>query len=115
MSAVSLSIIVATTGRTTLGAAVESATSQMQPGDELIVVFDDSGDFGDTPRNQVLDGMVGTHLSMLDDDDEFVPGALDTIRRFPEVHPNRAGIFQQDFGVWGLLWRDQNLLATATG
>ncbi len=46
---VRLSIVVATTGRPTLAAAVASATTQMLPGDELLVVFDASGDAGDTP------------------------------------------------------------------
>ena len=57
-----LSIIMASTGRATLRFALESATSQMLPGDELILVYDDSGDAGDTPRNRVLESASGTHL-----------------------------------------------------
>src|SRR5467141_4080652 len=64
---VRLSIIIGTSGRPTLQAALASATSQMQPGDELIVVFDDSADAGDTPRNRVLDSATGTHILFLDD------------------------------------------------
>src|SRR5438067_3767619 len=78
--AIALSIVVATAGRDTLGASVESATSQMRAGDELLIVFDDSGDAGDTPRNRVLGSLRGTHIMFLDDDDELVPGALDLVR-----------------------------------
>src|SRR5437868_2869658 len=74
---VQLTIIIATTGRPTLPAAVQSATSQMIPGDELIIVFDNSGDAGDTPRNRVLDAAHGTHIAFLDDDDEYMPGAFE--------------------------------------
>jgi glycosyltransferase involved in cell wall biosynthesis len=109
-----LSIIVASTGRPTLRFALESATSQMLPGDELILVYDDSGDAGDTPRNRVLESATGTHLVFLDDDDEFRPGALDTVRSFAAEQPGRIGIFRLDFGLWGVGPRHQDLLSSAT-
>jgi len=109
-----LSIIVASTGRSTLAAALASATSQMRPGDELILVFDDSGDAGDTPRNRVLASANGTHLMFLDDDDEFRPGALDIVRRFALEHPGRIGIFRLDFGMWGVGPKSRDLLSSAT-
>jgi len=113
---VRLSIVIATSGRATLGLAIASATSQMLPGDELVVVFDDSGDAGDTPRNRVLGSVTGTHITFLDDDDEYRPGALDAIRRFARAHPGRVGIFRIDLGMWGLAWvpEHQRLIATAT-
>lgn len=116
MADVELSIIVASTGRDTLPAALESATSQMLPGDELIVVFDASGDAGDTPRNRVLDSATGTHITFLDDDDEYKPGALGAIRAFAREHPGRVGIFRVTFGLWGTAWREEemDLMHTAT-
>lgn len=113
---VRLTVIIASTGRPTLGAAIESATSQMAPGDQLIVIFDASGDAGDTPRNRVLDGAIGTHITFLDDDDEYRPGALDAIRAFAREQPGRVGIFRINVGVWGPAWRphEQHLMHTAT-
>lgn len=113
---VDLSIVVATAGRRTLGASIESATLQMRPGDELVVVFDDSGDAGDTPRNRVLGSLRGSHVLFLDDDDELVPGALDTIRTFAREHPGRWGLFQLDLGPAGIVWRrgGMQLMAAAT-
>lgn len=111
---VTLSIVLATTGRQTLAAAIESATSQMLPGDELIVVFDDSGDAGDTPRNRVLPMLRTTHISFLDDDDEYRPGALDVIRSFAREHPERVGIFRFDMGMWGVAWSEEDLMASGT-
>jgi hypothetical protein len=113
---VRLTVIVASTGRPTLAAALHSATSQMLPGDELILVYDDTGDAGDTPRNRVMDGAHGTHICFLDDDDEYRPGALEAIRRFAREHPGRIGIFRINFGLWGTPWwdHDRNLISTAT-
>jgi glycosyltransferase involved in cell wall biosynthesis len=116
MSDVTLSIIVATCGRPTLDAALRSATSQMLPGDELIVVFDDSGDAGDTPRNRVLDSAHGSHILFLDDDDEFRPGALEAVRRFARENPGRIGIFRLSLGPLGIAHGEgtKSLVTTAT-
>jgi hypothetical protein len=111
---ITLSIVLATTGRPTLGAAIKSATSQMLPGDELIVIFDDSGDAGDTPRNRVLSMLRTTHIAFLDDDDEYRPGALDVIRAFAREHPKRVGIFRFDMGMWGVAWSEKDLMASGT-
>lgn len=96
---------------------MESATSQMQPGDELIVAFDDSGDAGDTARNRVMGSARGTHLTFVDDDDEYRPGALDVIRRFAEEHPDRIGIFRVSNDVYGPYWveEDPDFYGTQTG
>src|SRR5207237_1016431 len=102
-------------GRRTLDAAIRSATSQMMAGDELLIVFDDSGDAGDTPRNRVMGSLHGTHITFLDDDDEFRAGALDVIRRFARENPGRVGIFRLDMGMRGIAWSERDVLASATG
>jgi glycosyltransferase involved in cell wall biosynthesis len=111
-----LSIVVATGGRATLDDALASATAQMRPGDELLVVFDDAGDAGDTPRNRVLDSLHGTHVMFLDDDDELLPGALDAVRAFAAENPGRWGLFQLDRGPSGVIWERgaMQLMAAAT-
>jgi glycosyltransferase involved in cell wall biosynthesis len=116
--AVRLSIIIPTPGkRTTLNRAIASATSQMKAGDELLVVYDNSGDWGITPRNRAIEAATGTHISFLDDDDVYLPGALEAIRNFGRAHPGKIGIFQVKRGEYGTVWTepDPDLLATASG
>jgi hypothetical protein len=88
----------------------------MLPGDELIVVFDNSRDAGDTPRNRVLDKASGTHILFLDDDDAFKSGALEKVRAFARANPAKIGIFRLDLGPAGTVWREESrtLMATAT-
>ena len=95
------SVIVPTCGRPTLVHALESIASQLEPGDELLVVHDRSGDWGDTARNSAMARAKGTHLAFMDDDDEFLPGALGVMRRFARDHPGRIGIFRQRRVVYG--------------
>jgi glycosyltransferase involved in cell wall biosynthesis len=113
-----ISVIIPTPGRrATLGRAIASATSQMNSGDELLVVFDNSGDWGITPRNRALAAATGTHISFLDDDDVYLPGALDAIRAFARKHPGRIGLFQMKRALYGTVWiePDPDLMNTASG
>lgn len=117
MSDVRLSVIIPTPGRATLDRAIRSATSQMLAGDELIVCYDDSGDWGITPRNRAIAAATGTHLTFLDDDDVYLPGALEKVREFACDHPGRIGIFQMNRGLYGVAWRepDPTLINTSSG
>jgi glycosyltransferase involved in cell wall biosynthesis len=119
---VTFSVILPTTGRPTLRYAFESAASQLAPGDEVIVIRDESDDWGDSPRNSAMDRASGTHLIFLDDDDEFLPGALATMRRFAQEHPGRIGIFRQrrvqygrdgEIRRVGVTWHDRDVSQTA--
>jgi hypothetical protein len=85
------SVIVGTRGRATLMRTLESITTQLAPGDELFVLRDDSGDAGDTPRNETMHRAAGSHLLFMDDDDVYLPGAFATMPRFPDEHPGRSG------------------------
>ena len=89
-----LSIIVATSGRPTLSRTLASIVPQLRPGDEVIVVCDDSGDAGDTARMDAIPRARGTHLTFIDDDDVYVPDALEKLRRFARERPGRLGIFK---------------------
>lgn len=112
-----LSIVIPTPGRPSVKRAAASALDQMLPGDELIVVYDNTGDWGSTPRNRGIEAATGTHITFLDDDDVYVPGALAAIREFAHEHPGRIGIFQMNRGVYGLAWRipDPDYMNTASG
>jgi hypothetical protein len=89
----------------------------MVSGDELLVVFDTSGDWGITPRNRGIEAASGTHITFLDDDDVYLPGALDALRDFAREHPRRIGIFQMKRGLYGVVWTepDPTLQGTASG
>jgi glycosyltransferase involved in cell wall biosynthesis len=102
---VTFSIIISTGGRRSITSTLASITEQFEPGDEVIVVRDDSGDLGDTPRNRTMHRARGTHLLFMDDDDQYARGALATIRRFAEEHPDRIGIFRMRYLDGRVLWR----------
>jgi hypothetical protein len=102
-------IILATAGRPTIKHTLASIAPQLEPGDELFILRDDSGDAGDTPRNETMHRAAGTHLLFIDDDDEYVPDALARIRRFADAHPGRIGLFKMKHVVGTTHWRDREV------
>jgi glycosyltransferase involved in cell wall biosynthesis len=100
-----LSIIVATQGRKTLKRTLRSISRQLEPGDEVLVLCDDSGDAGDTARMKAMPRARGTHLAFIDDDDVYAPGALEKMRRFARENPGRIGIFKMRHAVGTTHWR----------
>jgi glycosyltransferase involved in cell wall biosynthesis len=101
-----ITIIVATGGRRTLRRTLASIVGQLGPGDEIMVVRDDSGDAGDTARTDAMPRALGTHLAFIDDDDVYAPGALEAMRRFAREHPRRIGIFKMKHPVGTTHWRE---------
>lgn len=93
-SGVRLSVIVPTTGRPALARALESITSQLLPGDEVIVRADRSGDWGATPRTEGMRQATGDYLLWMDDDDIYTPGALAAIRAALKENPGRPHLFR---------------------
>src|SRR5712691_1809101 len=71
-----------------------------------MILRDDSGDAGDTPRNDAMPRARGTHLLFMDDDDVYVPNALATIRRFADENPGRIGIFKLEYAAGNRRWVD---------
>jgi glycosyltransferase involved in cell wall biosynthesis len=98
------SVILATRGRRTLRCTIDSLLPQLEPGDELMVLRDASGDAGDTPRNDAMPRARGSHLLFIDDDDVYVPDALAKMRRFAEEQPGRIGIFKLEYVVGTYRW-----------
>jgi glycosyltransferase involved in cell wall biosynthesis len=101
------SVIIPTKGRPSLRHALVSAADQLEPGDELLVICNDAGDFGDSARNSALQRAKGTHLVFLDDDDEYVPGALASMRLFALAHPDRIGLFRMRYWDGCCVWDDR--------
>ncbi len=103
------SVIMPTTGRSTLAKALRSVATQVQPGDEIIVLCNDKGDQGDWARNSGVARAIGTHLVFLDDDDEYLDGALAAMRGFARQNPDRIGIFRMQLMDGSLLWSEPEL------
>jgi glycosyltransferase involved in cell wall biosynthesis len=108
------SIILPTTGRPTLKDAFASVADQLEPGDEVLVVCDRSGDSGNSARNDAIARARGSHLLFLDDDDELVPGALAKVRRFADEHPGRIGIFRTHYELLEGPWHEATLRQTGS-
>src|SRR5581483_11990840 len=57
-------------------------------------------------RNNAMARAHGTHLLFLDDDDEYLSGALDKFRAFAASHPGRIGIFRERLMDGSLHWSE---------
>ena len=106
---VHFSVIVPTAGRRTLLGSLESIVGQLEPGDEVIVLRDSSGDWGHSARNDAMPRAKGTHLLFQDDDDQLANGAIAEMRRFAREQPDRIGIFRMRYLDGRLLWADPEL------
>lgn len=125
---VTFSIIVATMGRPSLRALLQSIADQpLMPGDEVLVIGDlnhgidpgesivhefgrqffyhscdgPKGAYGGPQRNLGLTLAGGTHLNYQDDDDLMAPGALAVMRSKCEEYPKQPLIFR-------MRWPDGN-------
>jgi glycosyltransferase involved in cell wall biosynthesis len=102
-------VVVPTVGRATLAGALASVASQLRPGDEIIAICNHDRDLGTKARNNAIARAEGTHLIFLDDDDEYLPGALEKFRAFAAKYPGRVGIFRERLVDGSLQWRTPEL------
>jgi glycosyltransferase involved in cell wall biosynthesis len=122
--AVTLSIVIPTLGRPSLERALRSCADA----DEIVVVLDTargctelpcvlpsnavfvSGSFGVTGghagRQEGIQHASGTHLAFFDDDDVYVPGAVDLMR---ETACDVPVIFRMDDYYHGIIWSQPQL------
>jgi hypothetical protein len=105
---VRLSIIVASSGRPTLSRTVESITTQMRPGDELLVDVNDDAPWGHAARNRMMPRAAGDFLLFMDDDDVYCEGALDVIRSAAR-QPDRVHMFRMCYAAGGMLWQTETV------
>lgn len=120
---VRLSIVIPTLGRPTLEATLASCADA----DEIVVVLDTAqggslpcelpsnvilheGNFGvrggHAGRAHGITLATGTHLAFFDDDDVYVPGAIDVMR---DAACDLPVIFRIDHDAHGVIWRDPNI------
>lgn len=111
----SVSVIIPTIGRETLRRTLESALCQHERPDEVLVVADGprpdaraaalefgaayletppTGQWGHEQRNLGMAAAKGDYLSFMDDDDVYLPGAFEAMRRRARESPGRPIIFQ---------------------
>lgn len=119
----SLSIVIPTLGRETLKDALESC----KDADEIVVVLDNSrggtipcelppnavlyeGNFGVTGghagRQFGIEKATGTHLAFFDDDDVYLPGAMQLMK---DAACDVPVIFRMDHYELGVLWREPEI------
>ena len=93
-----ISVIIPTIGRDQLPRAVASVAVQLQPGDEILILRDETGDSGNTPRDDATKRAKGTHLWFLDDDDVACKRALTAMREAADEHPKALCCFKMLYG-----------------
>jgi glycosyltransferase involved in cell wall biosynthesis len=113
--AATFSIVIPTLGRATLIATLKSLVPQLESGDEILLIRSDDHDWGAAARNSAMERARGSHLIFIDDDDEYTPEALRTMREFATRCPDRIGIFRMRWEFWDggkygrVLWREPKL------
>jgi glycosyltransferase involved in cell wall biosynthesis len=103
---VTFSVIVATSGRASLAATLDSIAEQLEPGDELLVRCSNDDEFGHRTRQSLMEQARGSHLLFMDDDDQFARGALATMRRVAHEHPGRVAIFRMRYLDGRVIWTE---------
>jgi glycosyltransferase involved in cell wall biosynthesis len=99
-----ITFVVPTSGRETLGRTLRSITSQFVAGDEIIVVYTDHGDGGNIGRNSAQERAQGDWIAFMDDDDVFVPGAIEKMRAWATENPTKIAIFRRKADAWPTQW-----------
>ena len=94
-SEIRLSVIVASSGRASLDATLRSITAQTEllPAEILIDCNRDSP-WGNAARQRQMERATGTHLLFMDDDDTYVAGAFEIVRREVGISPELVHMFR---------------------
>ena len=125
-----LTVITPTIGRASLRGTLASIAPQLRAGDEHLVIGDGpqpdaaavcsefgasycdgpaSRTYGTLQRDYGIGLARGDYVAFCDDDDVFVPGALDVVRAAIAEHPGVPLIFRMDTPFLGVLWADREV------
>ena len=114
-----ISIIVPTIGRPSLAVALASLTSELLPGDEVLVIGNvdereegpvryirraPGGDWGHSERNFAMKLCCGRYIAHLDDDDTFAPGWRALVQDAIDTSEGRPIIFRMRYPSGQTLW-----------
>ena len=131
MRALTLSVIIPTTGQPSLRRTLASVGEQeLVPGDEVLLVCDGRypeaaeawrasglpgecveidgphGDWGSAARTEGLSRARGDFIAYMDDDDIYAPGAFETVRAILAENPELPHMFRMRYGgTQSCLWR----------
>lgn len=100
-----ISVVIPTIGRPTLQRAIDSCAGA----DEILVLENQDGDNGYRARNTLMAQATGDVLAFCDDDDVFVPDAIDLIRARAAEHPGRPLLFQMRLNGGQVIWSQPRL------
>jgi glycosyltransferase involved in cell wall biosynthesis len=130
MSLPNIGIVIATPGRASLYRTLRSILYQgLQPGDDILVVGDGlhrptkelveafgppfryaatqpTRDWGHSQLQWGLKRVGGDIVTYQDDDDIYLPRALEEMRRLTTAHPGAPMIGRVKTPYWGLLWSE---------
>jgi len=104
-----LTIIVPTTGRSTLVGTLSSIAPQLEPGDEVIVACNNDGNYGAASIDRCQEHARGDVVLFCDDDDVYLDGALSRIRAWADANPGKIGLFRRRFNTGEKQWRSESL------
>jgi len=102
-----LSVLVASCARPTLQRTMNSILPQLTDHDQLLVDVNRDCPWGHAARNRMMAAAAGDCLLFMDDDDAYVPGALDVVRDRFAADPDRLHLFRMRYPSGIELWADQ--------
>lgn len=136
---VTFSVIVPTIGRDSLGKTLDSIATNLHKRDQVLVVGDGhqprareifyekavgynwcytessyrTHNHGNAQRDMAISFAGCTHLLFIDDDDIYLPEALDVVRPLVSLAARRPHIFRAWWGAPGsdFIWQEQSLSA----
>ena len=106
----SISFIIPTIGRDSLGKTLRSI--KRQPQDEILVEVDlpKTGRWGNDQRNRAMVRAKCEWLCFCDDDDIFVPGHREMQEQAIRENPGKPILFQMQYPNGDILWKGKNVI-----
>ena len=102
-----LSFLIATKGRMSLADTLASIFAQWEPGDQVIADKNADGDWGHAARNRMMPSAYGNFLLFIDDDDVYLPGAIDAIRKGCDEAWDAMHFFRMRYPDGRVLWQNK--------